>query len=361
MTSAAGSEGPAGLDLDALAGFLTGRLPRLLAGPLKAELVSGGKSNLTYRLTDGDRRWIIRRPPLGMVLATAHDMGREYRVMSGLATSVVPVPEMVALCTTADVIGAPFYVMAEVDGVVYRDPAQVAELTPDENRRLGNALVDGLADLHEVDVAEVGLSDLGRPAGYLDRQLARWVTQFETVQVREQPDIGRLAEALTRSRPESDVVGIVHGDYRIDNVMVAHDDPGRVTAVLDWEMATLGDPLADLGILVSFWDEPGRPPNPVTNGLTAFEGFPTPSEVVARYAARRHLDEQTVAGIDWYVVFGLWKVAIILEQIHARHSRGQTLGDGFDGVGDKVAPLLQRAVEVATASTSSPLRALRHV
>ena len=359
MTDTRRLDGPSGLDLTALAGFLTTAVPGLPVGPLNAELVSGGKSNLTYRITDGTHRWILRRPPLGMVLATAHDMSREYRVMSGLAGSAVPVPQMVAICDTSEVIGAPFYVMAEVDGIVYREPAQVAELTPAQNLRLGNALVDTLADLHEVDVDDVGLADLGRPAGYLGRQLTRWIGQYEAAKVREQPDIVRLGAALTRSCPARQVVRIVHGDYRIDNVMVDRRDPGTIIAVLDWEMATLGDPLADLGILVSFWDEPGRDPNPVTNGLTAFEGFPSPSEVVARYAERRRLDPDEVADIDWYIVFGLWKVAIILEQIHVRHSQGQTLGEGFDGVGDKVALLVHRALEVAASSTSSSLRTLR--
>lgn len=355
MSSASsdGVAGPAGLDLPSLASFLADTVPRLVTGELTAELVSGGKSNLTYRVSDGTHRWIVRRPPLGKVPDTAHDMGREYRVMSALAGSVVPVPEMIAVCHTDDVLGSPFYVMAEVDGIVYREPTQVAELTTGQRLRLGNCLVDTLADLHEVDVREVGLETLGRPVGYLQRQLRRWTSQFEAAKVREQSDIVGLGQLLARSCPQSGVVALVHGDYRIDNVMTDRHDPGTITAVLDWEMATLGDPLADLGLLVSFWDEPGQPPNPVTNGLTAFEGFPTSAEVIARYAERRRLD---VADIDWYVVFGFWKVAIILEQIHARHARGETLGEGFEGVGDKVAPLVARALEVATSSTSPGLR-----
>ncbi|HEX6076547.1 MAG TPA: phosphotransferase family protein [Micromonosporaceae bacterium] len=345
---------PAGVDLVALRRFIDVSDPPGTAGPLAGELISGGKSNLTYRISDGRRTWVLRRPPLGLVLATAHDMGRECRVLRALAGSPVPVPTVVAQRETADVLDAPFYLMREVDGVVYRTREQVTELTPGDASRLGDALVDTLAALHDVDHRAVGLSGFGRPEGYLERQVTRWLGQWDAAHVHDYPEVSRLGRRLTRALPTGGAAGIVHGDYRIDNVMVDRTDPGRIVAVLDWEMATLGDPLADLGILLCYWDEPGRPYNPVTGGLTAVPGFPTSAEVISRYARRRGLD---LPDIDWYMVFADFKLAIILEQIHTRHVQGHTLGEGFDRVGDAVLPLLERALDTAAGSSCVVLRA----
>lgn len=338
---------PAGVDLAALRRFIDDHDPPGTAGPLTGELISGGKSNLTYRISDGARTWILRRPPLGLVLATAHDMGRECRVLRALAGSPVPVPTVVAQDPA-------FYLMREVDGVVCRTREQVATLTPADAARLGHALVDTLATLHDVDHRAVGLDGFGRPEGYLERQVRRWLRQWDAAHVHDYPQVAALGRRLLRALPTGGAVGIVHGDYRIDNVMVSRDDPGRIVAVLDWEMSTLGDPLADLGILLCYWDEPGRPYNPVTAGLTAVPGFPTHAEVISRYAARRGLD---LPDIDWYVVFADFKLTIILEQIHTRHVQGHTVGDGFDGVGEMVWPLLERALDTAARSSSAALRA----
>lgn len=342
------------LDVTAVAEFLRTALPHETVGDLTAAQITGGKSNLTYRITDGSHRWILRRPPLGTVLHSSHDVGREFRVMQALHGSVVPVPAVVADCPDPIVIGAPFYVMGQVDGVVLNTHELVATLTSAQRATLGNTLVDKLVALHEIDPAEVGLANLGKPSGYLDRQLNRWVRQFEAIKVRPLPHVDTLADKLARAMPEHQGAGIVHGDYRIDNVITAPDDPSKIAAVLDWEMATLGDPLSDLGILVSFWDEPGQPHNPITNGLTAFDGFPTADEVVHRYAEQRNIDSSIV---DWYCVFGLWKVAVILEQIYARHHHGLTVGTGFEDVKAMPAILLERASLVAA---SSSLAALRH-
>ncbi|WP_037182209.1 phosphotransferase family protein [Rhodococcoides fascians] len=342
------------LDLTAVAEFLRAALPHEDVGDLTAAQINGGKSNLTYRVTDGDHRWILRRPPLGTVLHSSHDVGREFRVMQALHGSAVPVPAVVAHCPDASVIGAPFYVMDQVDGVVLGTRELVSALSDAQRHKLGNTLVDTLVALHEIDPADVGLDTLGNPTGYLARQLNRWVRQFEAIEVRPLPQVDTLADKLARAMPEHQGAAIVHGDYRIDNVITAPHDPGSIAAVLDWEMATLGDPLSDLGILVSFWDEPGQPHNPITNGLTAFDGFPTADEVVARYAEQRNIDS---AVVDWYRVFGLWKVAVILEQIYARHHNGFTVGAGFDDVEAMPAILLERASEIAA---SSSLAALRH-
>jgi aminoglycoside phosphotransferase (APT) family kinase protein len=342
------------VDLPALRRFIDAHDPPGTAGPLTGELISGGKSNLTYRISDGARTWILRRPPLGLVLATAHDMSRECRVLRALAGSPVPVPTVVAQQETADVLGAPFYLMREVDGVVYRNREQVVALTPADASRLGGALVDTLAALHDLDHRTVGLDRFGRPEGYLERQVTRWLRQWDAAHVHDYPQVAALGRRLLRGLPTGGAVGIVHGDYRLDNVMVSRDDPGRIVAVLDWEMSTLGDPLADLGILLCYWDEPGRPYNPVTAGLTAVPGLPTHAEVISWYAARRGLD---LPDIDWYVVFADFKLTIILEQIHTRHMRGHTVGEGFDQVGEMVRPLLERALDTAARSSSPALRA----
>jgi aminoglycoside phosphotransferase (APT) family kinase protein len=335
---------PDGLDLLALEGYLTAELGGL-HGPLQAELVSGGKSNLTFRVTDGTSRWIVRRPPLGDVPPGAHDVGREFRVMAALHGSRVPVPRARALCTTPAVLGAPFYVMDEVAGQVLRTSDQVAAVEPDMRRALGERLVDLLADLHDIEPDAVGLADLGRPEGYLRRQLQRWTRQYHAIEVRDLPQVDAIAAVLGASLPDSPAGAVVHGDFRLDNVIVHGTDASRVEAVLDWEMATLGDPLADLGTFLMFWDEPGQAPNPISAGLTAHAGFPTREEVLARYLARRRLQVQD---LDWYLAFARFRLAVILEQIHARHVAGRTRGQGFDGVGDMVISLLAETEHALT-------------
>lgn len=331
------------LDLEALTSYLA-RVGAPLAGPLTADLIAGGRSNPTYGLSDGTSEWILRRPPHGHVLQSAHDMGRETRVVTALSGTLVPVPRVVAHCEDLAVIGAPFYVMDRLIGRTYRSHEDTATLTEVERVGLTRSLVDTLVDLHEVDPEAVGLGDWGRPHGYLERQVARWGRQWESVRTSERAEVPRLLQHLTATMPETRFPGIVHGDYKIDNVMVGLDDPSQVVGVLDWEMSTLGDTLADLGLLVSFWDEVGAFHNPITAGATAHPGFPSASEVVEAYATRRGID---VEGLDWYVVFADFKIAVVLEQIHARHVQGHTVGEGFDDIGAMVGPLLGRALERA--------------
>lgn len=330
---------PDGLDLAALAGHLL-RERVQVDGPLTASLISGGRSNLTYRVSDGTSRWVLRRPPLGDVLKGAHDVAREHRVMAGLAATAVPVPRVVTLCRDESVLGVEFYMMDEVDGRVLRTPELVEPLTPAERAGLGDSLVDTLADLHDADYEAAGLGGLGRPDGYLQRQVDRWHRQYGVIKDRELEHVEPIVTALREAMPAGSGASVVHGDYRIDNVMVGTADPTSIEAVLDWEMATLGDPLADLGMLLMFWDEPGRPFNPITDGLTAFDGFPSRDRVVERYVTRRGLQ---IDDLDWYLVFSQFKLAIILEQMHVRHRTGQTRGDGFQGLGDMVTSLLQGA------------------
>jgi len=336
MTPGASLEG---LDLTALTTYLrAASVP--LEGPLTARLISGGRSNLTYAVTDGASRWVLRRPPLGQVLKGAHDVAREHRVMLGLAATAVPVPATVALCRDESVLGVEFYLMDEVGGQVLRTTGLVEPLAVSTRTALGHALVDTLADLHDVDYTAAGLADLGTPDGYLQRQVDRWVRQYGAINVRELPHVDEVVAALRKGMPVAQGASVVHGDYRLDNVMVGHDDPTRIVAVLDWEMATLGDPLADLAMLLMFWDEAGRPFNPITAGLMALDGFPSRDEAIEHYVTRRSLQ---VENLDWYAVFSQFKLAIILEQMHVRHLTGQTRGEGFEGLGEMVVDLLEAA------------------
>jgi aminoglycoside phosphotransferase (APT) family kinase protein len=329
-----------GLDLGALAGFLRssaavrdpGNRPY---GELHAQLIAGGKSNLTYRVTDGVHDWVVRRPPLGHVLATAHDMAREHRVMSALAATTVPVPEMVALCEDLAVMGVPFYVMQFVDGAVLRRTAQSADLTGDQRADIAHRLVDTLADLHAVDPVTVGLSDFGHPEGFLERQVRRWTAQLERSRTREVPGFPELAAALAARVPRSQRAGIVHGDYRLDNVLIGKDQ--QIRAVLDWEMATLGDPLCDLGLLPVYANPAAGVAGVVSDGMGPHNGFPSMDTLVERYAARTGLD---VTPLPWYIALGYYKLAVICEGIHARHLAGQTVGPGFDRIGELVPPLV---------------------
>jgi aminoglycoside phosphotransferase (APT) family kinase protein len=331
---------PRGLDLDRLAAYLAVHLPELAAAPLRARLIAGGKSNLTYLLRAGEREVVLRRPPLGHVLATAHDMAREHRVISALAPTAVPVPAALLSCADADVIGAPFYLMEKVDGEVFRSRPQTDPLTAGQRRDLAMAMMDTLAALHAVDPAAVGLGDFGRPEGYLGRQVRRWAGQLDASRSRPLPGIDELRDALAASVPEGANAGrIVHGDFRLDNLL-ANVDPVSVRAVLDWEMATLGDPLADLGLLLTYWDVLGGEEgtgNPIADGLGPRAGFPTGAELVDRYARESEID---VGPLHWHLALGCFKLAVICEGIHYRHTLGQTLGEGFDRIGDMVAPLV---------------------
>ncbi|MET9549039.1 phosphotransferase family protein [Streptomyces sp. NPDC006627] len=324
------SDHPPGLDLDQLRGHLDRERPGLVGGPLTARLIEGGRSNLTYAVTDGASRWVVRRPPLGHVLATAHDMRREHRVIEALHPTNVPVPAPVLLCDDDTVIGAPFYVMEFVDGTPYRTAEELAPLGPERTRAAVLGLVDTLVDLHAVDPAAVGLGDFGRPDGFLDRQLRRWGKQLDASRNRDLAGIDELHAALGRSLPASPAPTVVHGDYRLDNVLIGEDD--RIKAILDWEMSTLGDPLTDLGLLVMYSAKLDVPDSPVSTTAGA-PGHPDPAELIERYAARSGRD---VSAVSWYTAFAWFKLAVILEGIHYRYTLGQTVGAGFDRIGELV-------------------------
>jgi aminoglycoside phosphotransferase (APT) family kinase protein len=338
------SPDPPGIDLPAVTAWVDAHRPGLLAGPPAVTLVTGGRSNLTYVLDDGIQRIVLRRPPLGHVLATAHDMAREHRFLSALHGTVVPVPEPLAFCADAAVTGAPFYLMAHVEGVVLRRRDDVAPLSDAGRRQLVDAMMDVLADLHGVEPAAVGLAGFGRPEGFMTRQVRRWGRQLDASRSRDLPGIDDLRGALEASVPPGGDGAIVHGDYRLDNLLVAgpgESDAFAVRAVLDWEMAALGDPLADLGLLAAYWDGLGSSDDPVVASIGPAAGLPPAAELVAHYAARSGLDVST---LPWYVAFGFFKIAVILEGIHYRYVHGQTVGTGFDKIGDVVPTLVREGL-----------------
>jgi len=314
--------------------------------PLTYERITGGRSNLTYRVSDGDGgRWILRRPPLGTTLGSAHDMGREHRILSGLEGTGVPAPRPIALCADESVTGAVFYVMELVDGLVLRDEDEVEAAFGEGDRRgLGEALVDTLADLHAVDPDAAGLGELGRRDGYAERQLKRWKRQWEASKTREIGAMEKTHALLSARVPPQDSTAIVHGDYRLDNVIVTPE--GKIAAVLDWELCTLGDPLADVGQLVVYWAEPDDEVVPLTRAPTLAPGFPARAEMVERYAQRSGRD---VSQLDFFVALAYWKLAAILEGVYARYSAGAygETSDEFQSFGKIVEQLASAALDAA--------------
>jgi len=296
--------------------------------PLEFVLIAGGRSNLTYGVTDvAGRKLVLRRPPISHVLATAHDMGREHRIISALAKSDVPVAPALGLCTDDAVNGAPFYIMDFVEGHILRTAKEVEAALDDKAQRVaGEDLVDVLVRLHEVDVDAVGLGDLGRRDGYLERQLKRWYGQFQKSQEQEQeagvfrpaPIVDEVHQMLVERAPNQQGVAIVHGDYRLDNTVIGDD--GKVQAVLDWELCTLGDPLADVGILLAYWtdrDESGGVPG--MGAATTAPGFPQRADLAELYAGRSSLD---LSVLPYYVAFAYWKLACIVEGVYVRYASG---------------------------------------
>ncbi|MEY2580176.1 MAG: hypothetical protein QOE09_25 [Ilumatobacteraceae bacterium] len=292
------------------------------SSPYQFSLIVGGRSNLTYAVTDRDgRRYVLRRPPLAQVLATAHDMAREHRIVSAVGRTRVPVPEALGLCTDETATGAQFYVMSYVDGQVLDGPERAAELPMHLRRDVSEHLFDVLADLHAVDVDEVGLGDLSKRDGYVERQVRRWSQQWEQSKTRELSAIDEVARQLRDQLPAQQGVSIAHGDFRFGNCLV-DVERGRINAVLDWELCTLGDPLADVGYLGVYWND-GDAETARSNDPTPAGGFPPYADLVERYASRTGLD---VSGIGYYIAFGCWRLAVISEGVYSRYVHG-AMGD----------------------------------
>ncbi len=336
-----------GIDADAVTGWLADRLPALQP-PLSFELIAGGHSNLTYRVTDaGGGTWVLRRPPLHQVLATAHDMAREHRILAALGPTDVPVPAVVGLCTDESVNERPFYVMEFVDGIVART-AEMAEASLDEPARwqASRSLAEVLARIHRVDLSEVGLDDLARKDGYIERQLKRWLCQVQQAENTGRPEIVELHRFLNARVPVQGQATIVHGDYRLDNTIVS--PAGDVRAVLDWELCTLGDPLADVAQLLVYWAEPGDEVTSLESAPTSIGGFAGRDQLLAWYgdASGRDLGDMT-----YYLSFTCWRLACILEGVYSRYLGG-AMGEVPESVHDfdlRIRSLLDRAQDYAGA------------
>jgi aminoglycoside phosphotransferase (APT) family kinase protein len=322
--------------------------PALIPGELSASLMSGGRSNLTFRLDTGGAPLVLRRPPLGHVVATAHDMGREYQVMAALHPTGYPVPKMICRVEDTDILGAPFYVMELIDGTVYRQDTDLARLKTADAQALSFGFIDALADLHLTDYREVGLEKFGWPDGYLERQVRRWVGQAESPTSRELDGWNELGSRLTACVPSTARSTIVHGDFRLDNAVLDSSDPSRVRAVLDWEMSTLGDPLSDLGLFYLYWQGWSGLDNPIAGTPADVPGYPDWETLAVRYAERTG---SQLHHFSWYRAFAILKFTVICEGIHYRYSRGLTVGPGFERIGQLVPPLIQRGLAILDDAT----------
>jgi aminoglycoside phosphotransferase (APT) family kinase protein len=341
------SGAPEGINVERVTEWMAAQLPELRA-PLSFTLIAGGRSNLTFRVEDADgRAWALRRPPLHHVLPTAHDMTREYRLIDSLGPVGIPVPVALGLCTDEAVNERPFYVMEFVEGHILRSaPQAVAAFDEATRRSVGDHMADTLAALHDVDPDAVGLGDLGRHEGYIERQLKRWRGQYEQMQV-EGVDhgglVGRVSDELARRIPKQQRTSVVHGDYRMDNVVLADD--GWVRAILDWEICTLGDPLADLGLLMVYWADPTDEMAVLGLSPTTAPGFSTRAQVLERYGSVSDLD---ISQVGYYVAFGYWKLGCILQGVYARYVAGAGAGD--TGSVDSFPAQVGRLFEMAEAS-----------
>ena len=331
---------PTGLDLTRLAPYLeqVGLAP--VAGALTARVIAGGKSNITYDVSDGTHRWVVRRPPLGHVLATAHDMAREYRVITALEPTGVPVPRTYGLCEDLDVIGAPFFVMDFVEGTPFRHDFDLAPLGPDYALAVSTRMVEVLAHLHSVDPEAIGLGDFGRAEGFLARQVRRWTKQLHASHSRDLTGADELAALLADRVPAESSVAIVHGDFRLDNLLVGDD--GEVRAVLDWEMATIGDPITDLALLLAYQRMARLGDGGEIASASNVAGFLSSEEIIERYSASsgRRIDD-----LGFYLGLAHFKLAGIVEGIHFRYINGQTVGPGFDRLNTLVEPLILAGLE----------------
>ncbi|HEX2128636.1 MAG TPA: phosphotransferase family protein [Solirubrobacterales bacterium] len=338
--AATAAEAPDGIDRAGVEAWFEEHVPDTQL-PLEFERISGGRSNITYAVRDAaGSRWALRRPPLGERLASAHDMSREYRIISALGPTDVPVPPAIGLCEDDAVNGDPFYVMGWVEGPILRSKNE-GSLFPDEaeRRAIGERVIDTLVAIHAVDPDSAGLGQLAKKEDYVARQLHRWHGQWQKQHTRDLPLIDDVHDRLAARIPEQGPATIVHGDYRLDNMILAPS--GEVAAVVDWELCTLGDPLADVGLLLVYWGEEGDDLIPLLEPATMLPGFPSREEVKERYAERSGRD---LSGIDYYVALGLWKLAIVLEGVFARFSAGQY---GSDTGEDHFARIVERLAEEA--------------
>ena len=338
----------AGEEIDArtLGEFLSGKAEGAERG-VNIEQFPGGHSNLTYLVRAGDREYVLRRPPLGPVAPKAHDMAREFRVLEAVHPLFPPAPKVFLLCEDPSVIGATFFLMERRRGVVLRRdiPAEFADDAAFP-RKVSEGFIDCLAQLHSIDIQRHALTALGRPEGFLDRQVRGWTERWERAKTEEIPGMDRLTRWLANRLPPSPRPTLVHNDFKLDNIMLDAHDPGRVEAVLDWEMATVGDPLVDLGCTLCYWTEAGDPlmRGGAMSSITAQPGWLTRAELVRRYAEKTGCD---VSSLGYYEVLGLFKLGVILQQIYFRYCRGQTSDERFRDFHLRVRGLMSAAIELA--------------
>jgi aminoglycoside phosphotransferase (APT) family kinase protein len=342
---AAALELPPLLVREPLAAFLSEHDLGTGDGPLEAEPIGEGHSNVTYLVRRGGTELVLRRPPRPPLPPSAHDVLREARLLSALAPTPVRTPRVLAVCDDEAVIGAPFYVMEKVEGDVITSTIPSPLDTPEQHARIGDELIDALVELHAVDWQACGLEGFGKPTGYLDRQLRRFSGLWEHNKTRELPTLDRVTAWLRDHRPESGPATIVHGDYRLGNTMLAREAPARIVAIFDWELATIGDPLADVGYLTATYAQPGDPDTNFTRfAVTTEPGFPTRAELIARYEER---SGRSMRDVRWYATLALWKAAIFLEGSYKRLLAGTTDDPFFKALDTGVPALAEHAWAVA--------------
>lgn len=331
------------VDAAALERYFAAHVPELAGKPVTVAQFPGGHSNLTYLLRVGEREVVLRRPPFGTKVKSAHDMGREHRILRALSQSYARAPKPLSYCEDTSVLGAPFYVMERVRGIILRKqtPAEL-ELSPQTMRTLSEHLVDCLVDLHALDYRAVGLGDLGKPVGYVERQVRGWTERYAKSQTDEVPVVQRVADWLERTRPTDSGASLIHNDFKFDNVVLDPHEPTRIVGVLDWEMSTVGDPLMDLGTFLSYWVEATDAPvmQLFRGGPTDRAGALTRAEIVERYRERSGRD---VKRPEFYYVFGLFKTAVVLQQIFYRYRQGLTTDERFALFGAGVTVLCEQA------------------
>jgi aminoglycoside phosphotransferase (APT) family kinase protein len=333
------------LDEARLESFLRGAVDGL-EGPMVVRQFHGGHANLTYDVRFGDRELVLRRPPLGPVAPKSHDMRREFRALAALAPLFAYSPRPVVLCEDESVIGAIFFVMERARGIVVRHdwPEGLGD-DPELRRRMGLSLVDALADLHGVDTGRPEVAALGRAEGFVERQVKGWHGRWEMARTRDIPAMDELATWLAARIPDPERVSVLHNDYKLDNAMFAADDPGRLVAIFDWDMTSLGDPMIDLGTLLGYWtDATDEGARGTGSPVTRLPGFPSRSEVAERYRERTGAD---LTHLPWFETFALFKTAVVLEQIYVRFVKGQTQDERFRTLGDSVPVLARIAQECA--------------
>jgi aminoglycoside phosphotransferase (APT) family kinase protein len=331
------------LDLARLEPYLRGRFPGL-EGELAVKQFPSGHSNLTYSVTLGGKEMVLRRPPFGSKVKSAHDMGREYHVLSRLHAAY-PTPRPLLHCADESILGAPFYVMERVRGMVLRRNLPAGfELAPETARRLSESFIGQLAALHGLDYAALGLGDLGKPQGYLERQVRGWIERYHGSRTHDLPEVGPLSAWLRERMPAHSAGTLIHNDYKFDNMVLDPADITQVKAVLDWEMCTLGDPLTDLGTALAYWIDPGDPPEMqmVRWGPTIVPGMLDRAQLAQRYAEKTGRD---LSNIVFYYVFAMFKTAVIIQQIYYRYFHGLTKDERFASLGEVAKTLMRVALD----------------